>query len=222
MESKMILIRHGLTEGNLNRWFYGGVDIPLTETGIEALQKQVEAGEYPEVPGDAQFFTTELQRTKQTLEIIYGRHRSRTLPLLDEMRFGEYECKRYEDMVGDPVFDAWIGDETGSTAPPGGESRQHFAARVSKGLAELRGLHQLKEWSHRHSGRSACSVVVCHGGVIGVMMMDLFPEKEGTLWDWIPDPGFGYVVNFSGRMDGAVTGYRRIGPVPENSQFWEE
>ncbi|MBQ1471194.1 MAG: histidine phosphatase family protein, partial [Eubacterium sp.] len=31
MESKLILIRHGITEGNLKRWFYGAVDIPLTE-----------------------------------------------------------------------------------------------------------------------------------------------------------------------------------------------
>ncbi|MBQ1471160.1 histidine phosphatase family protein [Eubacterium sp. AB3007] len=222
MESKMILIRHGLTEGNLKRWFYGGVDIPLAEVGIEALQKQAASGEYPQVPGDAQYFTSELQRTKQTLEILYGRHRSKALPLLNEMCFGEYECTRYEDMEGDPVFDAWINDMTGRTAPPGGESRQHFAARVSRGLAELKGLHQLKEWSHRHGGQSAYSVVVCHGGVIGTMMMELFPEKEGTLWDWIPDPGFGYTLDFSGRMDGVVTGYHRIGPAPVNSTFRED
>jgi alpha-ribazole phosphatase len=218
MESKLILIRHGITEGNLKRWFYGAVDIPLTEDGVKALERQKAAGEYPQIPADAQYFTSELSRTKHTLRILFGKQKTRELPLLNEMRFGEYECKSYEEMVGDPAFDEWINDMTGNTVPPGGESRVQFGVRVSRGLKELRGLQQLKEWSHRHGGQAAYTVVVCHGGVIGTMMMEMFPE-EGSLWDWIPDPGYGYIINFSGRMDGEVTGWERIGPVPVNSRL---
>ena len=38
MVSKIYLIRHGITEGNEKRWYYGGADLPLTEGGREALK----------------------------------------------------------------------------------------------------------------------------------------------------------------------------------------
>ena len=44
MESRIILLRHGLTEGNQRRGFYGGIDIPLTEEGRQQLKERREAG----------------------------------------------------------------------------------------------------------------------------------------------------------------------------------
>ncbi|WP_173452624.1 histidine phosphatase family protein, partial [Eubacterium pyruvativorans] len=72
MESRIILLRHGLTEGNQRRWFYGGIDIPLTEEGRQQLKERREAGVYPPVPEDAQVFTSGLIRTEETLELTYG------------------------------------------------------------------------------------------------------------------------------------------------------
>ena len=40
MESRIILIRHGITEGNKKRWFYGAADIPLSQEGREELIEQ--------------------------------------------------------------------------------------------------------------------------------------------------------------------------------------
>ena len=34
---RLTLIRHGLTEGNVRRWYYGALDLPLCETGKSAL-----------------------------------------------------------------------------------------------------------------------------------------------------------------------------------------
>ena len=34
---KLTLIRHGLTEGNIRRLYYGAMDLPLLPDGIEAL-----------------------------------------------------------------------------------------------------------------------------------------------------------------------------------------
>ena len=72
MVSKLILLRHGLTEGNLKGWFYGGVDIPLAPQGREALCRLRDKGVYPEVPDDAQFIVSGLERTVETLRILYG------------------------------------------------------------------------------------------------------------------------------------------------------
>lgn len=71
MESRICLIRHGITEGNKNRLYYGFSDIPLAEEGIAELTRLAESGIYP-YDEDADFYTTGLRRTEQTLSIIYG------------------------------------------------------------------------------------------------------------------------------------------------------
>ena len=43
----MTLIRHGLTEGNLKRLYYGSTDLPLTEAGIAALHSDPPAAPKP-------------------------------------------------------------------------------------------------------------------------------------------------------------------------------
>ncbi|MST51244.1 aldo/keto reductase [Hornefia butyriciproducens] len=207
MVSRLILLRHGLTEGNLKGWFYGGVDIPLAPQGREALCRLRDKGVYPEVPDDAQFIVSGLERTVETLRILYGEREYKVIPELQEMRFGEFECHTYDEMKGNWKFDRWILDETGDAEPPGGESRNEFRSRVSAGRKKLIGLHRLKMWSHRHGGQDAVTVTVCHGGVIAAMMMELFPDVNGNMWDWIPEPGFGYIVEI---QEGEAVSYEKI------------
>ena len=196
MASRIILIRHGITEGNQKKWFYGKADLPLAEEGKQNLRQLVEKRIYPPLSDDADCYTTGLLRTEQTFSILFGERPHRTLPLLREMEFGEYECRTYDQLKGYEDFVRWCWDETGDAQLPGGESRNAFAERIAKGLKELLGYHRLKELSHRHSGLDAVSAVVCHGGVISAMMQMLFPEVKKNMWDWIPDPGFGYVIDF--------------------------
>ena len=40
----LLLIRHGLTEGNVRRWYYGALDLPLCPDGEAALRKAAAAG----------------------------------------------------------------------------------------------------------------------------------------------------------------------------------
>ena len=39
MKSRICLIRHGITEGNKRRLYYGHADIPLAPEGVEELKK---------------------------------------------------------------------------------------------------------------------------------------------------------------------------------------
>ena len=205
--SYMVLIRHGITEGNQKRWFYGGVDIPLAEEGEKKLAHLREKGLYPELPEDVQFFTSGMLRTRQTLQILYGAEEDEAIPELAEMRFGDFECLTYEELKEDEDFLEWMLDETGKKGPRGAEPRNHFRERVHAGLQKLIGLHRIKEWSHRHGGEDACSCVVCHGGVISAMMQDMFPDVAANMFDWIPDPGLGYVVDMK---EGEPVGYQEI------------
>ena len=72
MNSKIVLIRHGITEGNELRVYYGSTDVSLSERGMRLLREQKAQGMYPESE-DAQYFTTGMLRTEQTLEILYGK-----------------------------------------------------------------------------------------------------------------------------------------------------
>ena len=60
MKSYIVLVRHGITQGILNRWFYGWEDLPIVKEGYEQLAKFKAEGAYPEIPDDAKFYTTGL------------------------------------------------------------------------------------------------------------------------------------------------------------------
>lgn len=193
MKSQIHLIRHGITEGNQRRLYYGASDIPLAEEGIEELKKLAEAGIYPPAEG-GDFYTTGLKRTEQTLAIIYGEREHDVIPQLKEMEFGDFEMKSYEDLKDVPEYMEWISDKSGSAPSPGGESLVGFSMRIKKGLELLHGKHQLKELSVRHSGKDAISVIVCHGGTISSIMEECFPGQREHFFKWIPDPGHGYTL----------------------------
>ena len=196
MRSSIYLIRHGITEGNQKKWFYGAADLPLTEEGQTELRALAEKGVYPCITEDTDCYTTGPLRTEQTFEILFGKREHRVIPALREMEFGRYECHSYEELKDDPEFSVWCWDQTGDAKLSGGETRNEFAARIERGMRELLGYHRLKELSHRHSGMEALSVVVCHGGVISQVMQRLFPGEKKTIWDWMPDPGQGYRIDF--------------------------
>lgn len=192
-ESKIHLIRHGITEGNMKNWFYGASEVPLAPEGVRALKEQVAAGIYPE-PEDAAYYTSGMDRTEETLRLIYGEVEHEQIVELREMDFGEYEKKSYEELKGDPEFKIWLKDKSGVISTPGGESITGFADRVITGWNKVIGLHRLKELSVRHNGKVAESVVVCHGGVISAIMETIFPGRKKHFFEWVPDPGHGYTL----------------------------
>ncbi|MBP3815459.1 MAG: histidine phosphatase family protein [Firmicutes bacterium] len=194
MASKILFLRHGITEGNKNRWFYGGLNLHLLPEGIENLNQKKASGYYPEIPDNAQYFTTGLIRTEETLETLFGKKVHETIPELREMEFGEYEGRTFQDLENDPLFQNWTYDETGDVAFPGGETRNQFAQRIIQGKEILLGKHKLKELEVRHNGKDAFTVMICHGGVIASLIHDMFPGERESMWDWITEPGGGYLV----------------------------
>ena len=70
------------------------------------------------------------------------------------------------------------------------------------GFKDLRNRHALKELKMRHKEDEALSIVVCHGGTISAVMQDIFPGEKDNFYQWIPDPGHGYILTLE---DGKVT-----------------
>jgi alpha-ribazole phosphatase len=216
MASKIYFIRHGITEGNIKQWFYGTSDLHLTEEGKETLRELKGRGAYPDIPDDADCYTSALTRTDETFQIIFGDRPRKAFPLFNEIGFGDYECRTYEQLKELPWFDTWQADKTGDVRPPGGESRNDFTARISKGMEKLVGLHRKNERAHSNGTDDAVSVVVCHGGVIAGIMHETFPDVKGVMWDWIPVPGMGYVMDFE---EGKPCGYENISDIDGREIF---
>ena len=185
---KLHLIRHGLTQGNLDgRYIGSGTDLPLCEEGRAQLA-QLKA-RFAYLAAEV-VFTSPLLRATQTAELLYPG--VRTLPLQDlrEMAFGVFENRPITELAADPAFAAWM-DPASQTVPEGAESREAFARRTDGMLMKLFEF-MIKSQIHE----AAC---VTHGGVIlNMMARHVLPQRRPE--DWMTDPGCGYSL----RLDTAM------------------
>lgn len=204
MTSCIHFIRHGITEGIINKWYYGEADIPLIEEGIKELNELKLQGVYPSLDNSSDCYTSGMLRANQTFEVIFGDRKYTEITNLREMNFGSWECKTFDELKTLDGFDEWINDKTGSFSFPGGDSPVSFFERVTKGFDEVMLLHNKKENAARKSGGNAVSTIVCHGGVIAACMCKLLDKPMDSFWQLIPPPGRGYTVHLE---NGKLTKY---------------
>lgn len=148
---RLTLIRHGLTEGNVRRLYYGALDLPLCETGKSALREAAAGGLYPPYSGE-RVLTSGMLRTEQTLRLIYGEVLHESWADLREVRFGIFEGKSYNELKGQPDYEAWLAGDWFRNVPPGGES---FAQAETRILSAL----------NRMQAQNADILAVVHGGI---------------------------------------------------------
>ena len=206
MESKILIIRHGITEGNKRKWFYGATDIGLCDEGVAELVEQRDSGFYPDIPEETQFFTTGMKRTEETLKILFGDVEHGRITDMKEMNFGDYECRAFDSLKDDELFLEWGYDQIGEVKLPNGESRNEFRERTRRGGQFLIDEHIAKN--------VPMTVMICHGGVISSFMDHLFGD-ERSMWDWMPEPGCGYEITL---MDGKPVRYEAIGRIGDKLQ----
>jgi alpha-ribazole phosphatase len=188
---KIHLIRHGTTEANKARMYYGSTDLPLSSEGVDIIADLTTAGAYPKADG-AILYTTGLLRTEQTFFLIYGCKEHQEVPELREYHFGEFEMKTHEQLVENAEYQAWINDKGGMTPCPKGESPNDFRTRIGAGFSKILDNHKKEEDRDRNS------IIVCHGGVISLIMGICFPHWEKNIFQWQPEPGRGYTIHIDG------------------------
>ncbi len=193
MKARIVIIRHGITEGNEKGLYYGSTDVPLAERGIEELKKEKELGIYPD-SDTAMYFTSGMRRAEQSFEIIYGNKEHETIPTLRELDFGDFEMKTYEELNKVPEYQEWISATSDAVPPPNGESIRKFTERVESGFKELLTQTELQMLKLRNEGGEALAICICHGGVISGIMDHLWPGERDSFYAWIPNPGHGYIL----------------------------
>ena len=173
--STIYLIRHGRTEANDRHLYCGSTDLPLSEAGRQALRDL----SYHLPP--AQFLTSGMVRTEETLALLFGDVPHSREPRFREIDFGVFEMHGYEELKDRKDYQDWISGDNDANIPPEGESGNAMTARVLEALEPL--LHQAEN-----------TVVITHGGVIAAIMAHLFPEEGKSRYDWQPRPGCGYAI----------------------------
>ena len=190
--NRLVLLRHGRTEGTERHLYYGATDLPLLEDGVRELKDAARRGVYP-APGGFSFVTTGMRRTTETLRAIYGDVPFSVLEDLREVNFGIFEMKSYEEVKSEPSYQAWLAGDWFSNTPPQGESFRASEARIARGLEQL-------------LAREEDTICICHGGTILTAMQRLFPEEGKDGYAWQPKPGFGYTIDLVNRAYLPISG----------------
>ncbi|VAX16001.1 hypothetical protein MNBD_NITROSPINAE04-2562 [hydrothermal vent metagenome] len=169
---RIALIRHGVTEANLKKFYAGATDLPLAPEGerqAEALAERVKAMRPDKI------LSSPLKRAQDTARIATD---GIDLDIeidnnLREVDFGKWENKSYSELVRDykQEVDRWFSWDP-DFGFPGGESYECFSKRV-RGVMEM------------IANEEADSLVVfTHGGVIGHLMcliLDLGFQNQFSL-----------------------------------------
>ena len=178
---KLILIRHGETQGNkLKRYIGKRTDEPLCPEAGNMLAQLA----YPEVQA---VYASPMIRCTQTAGILFPGKKLNIIDELAECDFGEFENKNYQELDGNEHYQSWI-DSGGLLPFPGGESREEFKRRNVTGF-------QKAVNGCLRNGISLAALVV-HGGTIMAVLSSLtggeyfdFQVKNGegyeTVLEWI-------------------------------------
>jgi 2,3-bisphosphoglycerate-dependent phosphoglycerate mutase len=131
--ARLVLLRHGESQWNLENRFTGWVDVPLSPKGIEEAKQ---AGEKLRGLTFHRAFTSVLTRANETLRLVLEAIGQTTIPIekdkaLNERMYGDLQglnkaetAKKY----GDAQVKVWR--RSYDVKPPGGESLKDTAERA--------------------------------------------------------------------------------------------
>lgn len=174
---RIVLIRHFLTKGNIQKRYIGITDEPLVKDGYEELKII-----YPQVES---VYYSPLLRCKQTAHWIYPDQNLIEEPLLAECNFGDFENKNYQELDHNPDYQTWI-NSGGTLCFPNGEHPLAFRER------SIRGFTKVLNESIQENYQSIA--IVAHGGTI-MSVMEHFSNEEKIFYDWHVENGRGYMFD---------------------------
>jgi 2,3-bisphosphoglycerate-dependent phosphoglycerate mutase len=165
--ARLVLLRHGESQWNLENRFTGWVDVPLSPKGMEEAKQ---AGEKLRGYTFDRAFTSVLTRANETLRIVLETIGQTTIPIekdkaLNERMYGELQglnkaetAKKY----GDAQVKIWR--RSYDVQPPGGESLKDTAERALPYYEQMIQPHLLK---------GETIIIAAHGNSLRALVMKL-------------------------------------------------
>ncbi|MEK7389391.1 MAG: 2,3-bisphosphoglycerate-dependent phosphoglycerate mutase [Elusimicrobiota bacterium] len=164
---RLVLVRHGQSQWNLENRFTGWVDVPITPLGEQEAHR---AGRELKSLRFDLAFTSELQRAQQTLNIILEEIGQAGLPVkkdkaLNERHYGDLQGLNKAETAakyGEAQVHVWR--RSFDVRPPNGESLKDTAART---------LPFFKTFILPSAAASQNVLVSAHGNSLRAIVMEL-------------------------------------------------
>ncbi|MGN1063798.1 MAG: histidine phosphatase family protein [Thermoguttaceae bacterium] len=194
--TRCVLVRHGATADNLAGRYAGKrSDAPLCARGVAELERLRASDRLAAEPGA--LLVSPSRRCVETARVLFPNAPYELAHDLEEIDFGEFEGKTYQELSGSPEYQKWI-DSNGRRPFPGGESLDAFVARSYGAFA--------KAVAENHEKSPV--VLVCHGGSIMAILSRL-TGREYFSFQVPPAEGFEVTVEVDGE-DVRFISYRRV------------
>ena len=178
---ELALMRHGTTQGNLERRFIGVTDIPILPEG-ETLARRVA----PTLPAVDHIYHSPLIRCLQTAALLWPDQKGYTpVPDLRETDFGPLEGKNHEELQNDPLYRSWLEHPDMANLPVG-ESTPEVLRRVERGIRFVIGDAERRGFSRVG--------VVAHGGTLMGLMAAFGRPERPDYYDWMCRNCSGWLV----------------------------
>ena len=140
-KTELWLVRHGVTDWNIERRFQGSKDIPINAAGVEqarAAAQQLRGKNF------AALYSSPLQRAYQTAQVI---SQVVGLPIQPDARLIEGCQGSWEGMLFDEIEQLYPGErelhhtQPAQFRPPGGENLTEVAQRVAQAADDIAFIH---------------------------------------------------------------------------------
>ncbi len=176
------LIRHAITQDNLDGVYSGRNEKPLCDQGRQQLTELKKDYVYPRAD---YLFTSPLKRCIETAEILYPDLKPLVINDLTEYNFGEFEGCTAEQLNGkDDLFSKWLRGDS-DVRPPFGESNEDFVSRVCSGFTKL------VDGIIKADAQNVA--VITHGGVISTILANFgLPVAHSS--EWLTPSGCGFTL----------------------------
>ncbi|MBQ8825049.1 MAG: histidine phosphatase family protein [Ruminococcus sp.] len=163
------LIRHSITEGNLQHRYIGKkTDIPLCPEGIALAKEQ--ALKVKKFNPDM-LFVSPMIRCRETASILFPDKLQIIINELEECDFGDFEGKNFLELTNIKAYQDWI-DSNGTLPFPNGESQYNFKQRCCKAIESIFEKYQFES-----------AAIVAHGGTL-MSILSEYEESNKSYFSW--------------------------------------
>ena len=169
--SRVLWIRHGATDWNLNGRYLGGTDLPLNDTGRAEMRRLIAA--YAQAP-ITRLYASPFQRALESARLCQQAWGCELIvdERLKELHFGAWEGLTVPEIQRQfpKLWDQWCACTVRGPFPGGGESFAAFHRRVGAFVKERLG----------HVEQPVA--VVAHGGVLRSALVHLLNLQVPYYW----------------------------------------
>lgn len=184
-ETRVFLVRHGVTEWHKERKVLGQRDVGLNADGINQAQQLAAAlGEI----AIGEVLSSPMLRAVQTAEIIAGRHKIDVArdPRLADFRVGKWEGMSYDDVAASPEYQKFLADPM-SERIPGGEDLKQIRERAIGAI----------EQAIEDAPAGEEVAVVTHAGIVRVILTHYLGSNPANYHRIRVAPGSISVLSFA-------------------------